>query len=362
MLNEKLNLYIRSPLCTIATVHDYLLLNGYEIPLELVHLAGIRTLFLAGEMMFKNIPLSFVSVIENVVDISIFQDLGFSLSYHSIDEILTSNDFKSFISHSDYRTLYSKTERYNICPIHSILVIEVSPSDSNNIIINDVVYNQSNKEIATFAEIPKKLLITANKAIVYPYLTNEVNYTINKIDKDLVQNNLEKRILKNLQNIIISQRQDIEVAVNKNAKMFYGKMGYAYISDKIKNLTSPPLNLESIKQKKEYFIILMILRRFFLPQLGKGDFFRSELAKSLYFYGYTKSDEAIIQAAKQLNTTSEKWERLPQLLVVMARCANERNINKIEILGHEFIKIFQDIIEIENNVVETLSFSRLLNV
>lgn len=340
----------RNPICSIATIYDHLYLNGYDLNEKLIYLACLKSLFISVRADVKEMPFFLIAPVENGVDLCFFKEVGFEIEDVCLKDVLKKQESHNIIAYFDYYTLLSKNTRkkkYNICPIHTTLIIE---SSDEGWILNELEVNESGENLSVR---DSEQIIEANSIELYPYpVANKSYQIIPKIHPDELEKRTVSIIDRNLKRMV----NDCEVyrgsVYDGKATLFYGLQAYDTLINFFKYLQDEYKKGLTANQNRVYGIMIMTFRRFLLPMSGTGSFFRDEMAHAFEYYSQYKkipeykliSDKLLISARewKYLgNLVTEiagKKEKLPDLIVIIEKL---ELIKKIEL---EAIDILKEII------------------
>lgn len=329
---ERLKMDNRNPICCIATIYDHLCLNGYELNDKLIYLACLKSFFLNGIEEIKGIPLFFIAPVENRVDLFFFEKLGFEIENIDLNTELKNKGAQNIIAYFDYYTLLSKDERkkkYNICPIHTTLIIE---KDNEGWILNEIEFEGKERR---FSSRTSEKLINANKMELYPYPVDGVAY---RILPNLSTKEVEKRTIslidENLKSIVKDVEEYRGTMWDGKYNVFYGLQAYDELIRFFKFLQQEYTNKVSVIQNRRYGIMLMTFRRFLLPLSGKGDFFRSEMAEAFEYYAKYKKNRRYDMVSKKLLDSAIEWRKLGNIIINISMKKDKLSelVNIIEII------------------------------
>lgn len=350
-MREKLNLTNRNPICNIATVRDHLLLHGYKLPSELIYLSCISSLMITGRMLFQNVPLFFIGPVENAIDKKLFARIGFDMENINLDSVLRDMESENIIAHFDYYSLVMKNaqiKRYNLCPIHSTLIIEADEKDTW--CLNEIEYDmQENTKIPvpSFVVRPTEKIIKSNIQELFPFSTHGCAY---KVIPSLKLPELEKRlndiVKSNLKKMIDEAKVLAPPIIDEGVTLYYGLQSYNQFLKEIDSFRVNCNEIFTAEDAREFGIKLMVLRRFLLPASGAGDFFRTELAEAFQFYGKYTNNDRFYLVVEELVKTSNCWKKLAPMLNEIVR--KKEKINALN-------DLYELVSEIKNNEIMTIS-------
>lgn len=344
---EKLNLY-KNPLCSIATVHDNLLLNGYKIDERLIYLACIKTFLIFANSEVKGIPLYFVAPIENEADLKYFKKIGLDIKNVDLQKALKDSDSQNIIAYFDYYTLYAKDakkKKYNISPIHTSLIIEKEN--------NDWMMNEVDGDNGTFIRKNLEQLLIANSMECYPYPLNKTAY---QIIPSLDSKEIEKRTISliddNLNNIFYEAQNYKGVIKDDSVNLFYGLQAYDELLNFFVFLKNEYEKGVTVEKNKRYSILLMTFRRFLLPLSGSGTFFRYEMADAFKYYSDYKKNSTYGLIGNKLLITGEEWKEIGK--IVTSICTKKDKYQEIIIIINKLKEIKKIELEAINELYKIL--------
>lgn len=310
---ERLDINNRNPICSIATIHDHLWLNEYHLNQNLIYLACLKSFFIDAHIDVKGMPLFFIAPVENGIDMRFFKTVGFEVEYLDLNHILKDKESKNFIAYFDYYTLLSKEgrkKRYNICPIHTTLIIENAGSGWR---LNEVEINEGKK---SFSIRGTEKLIQANHIELYPYPVAGIAY---RIVPQIHSRELEERTIslidENLKKIVGDAEKCIGPVRDGTINLCYGLQAYDTLINFFEQLYQVFSNKAiSEAENRRYGILLMTFRRFLLPLSGKGNFFRSEMAEAFTYYAKYKENELFQRVSDKLLSSANEWNKLGSII------------------------------------------------
>lgn len=310
---KRLKIENRNPICSIATIHDHLCLNGYNLSDKLIFLACLTSFFIDANVEVKEFPFFLIAPVENGIDLELFKRIGFEIENIDLKVALENADEKNIIAYFDYYSLLSKDKRikkYNICPVHTTLIIERC---DKGWMINEVKSENGEKE---FTIRNKENMIRANNIELYPYPVMGIAY---RILPQFTSEELENRIIsivdENLKNIVRDAEQYRGPVWDGKLNIFYGVQAYDELIEFFYRLQQEYAKGVTTIQNRSYGIMLMAFRRFLLPLSGNGDFFRSEMAEAFEYYAKYKKNKKYELVSKKLKISASEWKELGHIII-----------------------------------------------